>query len=538
MPQFTFDEGRSQYHTEHLAEGVRFVLPRRPGGGGGICLILFGMLFSGFAVFWILGATGLLDPILDKFSGRPDAPTELTSPAVDPPSENKGPGDGQPAPPKAKGGFDPCRLAFGLFGLPFFLVGLVPIAAGIMSLFGHTEIEITGDALCNIDRAGPLRKRRCRSLRQLLSLEVGRVKRTDTEREMKRRKPMPLPNVNAITAQFTSEEPLAIASGYPIVLLRRLADDLANEHQRMAGGKGIEVTEAHDHPAEDEVDAAYSPADHPEEVPPQPAGSTAILEAATGGLTLRVPPTGLRKAVMAPVIFGIFWCVFVAFFTAGMVAAGVPWPMYLFISIFWIVGILLLLTALNMTRRQAVIDVVHDTLLVTRQSIFGRKQHEWRAEDLYDIRVDHSGMSVNDKPDHEPAGRAARRQDGGPVRRPRGCGAGMDCGKPAPSHGAATAAVNGSRPEGFAARPRRLNRPTHTTDTIDIIVAHGRAVSAVPWRARCVSHFWSGLARSHGSTCSLVATPQAARQRTGLRRDRGDRDDCCDGGAGHDHRAR
>jgi hypothetical protein len=97
-------------------------------------------------------------------------------------------------------------------------------------------------------------------------------------------------------------------------------------------------------------------------------------------------------------LFGLFWTGFVALFTVAMVSMDVPLPMYLFISIFWAVGLSMLLAAVNLARKQAVLDVVHDTLLVTRQGLFGRSQHEWRTEDLADIRVDHSGMSVNNQP--------------------------------------------------------------------------------------------------------------------------------------------
>jgi len=69
-----------------------------------------------------------------------------------------------------------------------------------------------------------------------------------------------------------------------------------------------------------------------------------------------------------------------------------------FVGLFWAVGIAMLLGAINAGRRRAVLDVVGDTLLIYRRSIFGTKQREWTADDLSHVCIGPSGTEVNDRP--------------------------------------------------------------------------------------------------------------------------------------------
>ena len=74
------------------------------------------------------------------------------------------------------------------------------------------------------------------------------------------------------------------------------------------------------------------------------------------------------------------------------------WFVYLIIVGFWGIGIAMLVAAINMGKRHAVIDMIHDTLLITRKNLFGVKQHEWRRSDIESIRCGASGMEVNNEP--------------------------------------------------------------------------------------------------------------------------------------------
>lgn len=425
-----------RYVTEPIAEGVRFILPRYPGGTkGGCCAILFGMMFSGFAVVWMLSVSGVatpflesvIDPLFESFEDpemreqfrqmeeeadrehQPDAAKtsgdetpDLETPGPETPAAEK-PAPSQPLPstpgqtPPPSGGFDIGSLFLALFGLPFLLAGLAPITMGLLLILGHSEVEITPDYITYSQRAGPLRRRQKRHSMNLTRLEIGRGpdRRGQAEEAIQRGKPKPTFSINAIHAEFKDESPMAMCAGYPLVLLRALAKDIESEHQRITSVRSVAIEEPH---VEGEHASLANEMYVPESVPAQPTSSAVHIDRLPSGITLRIPPAGFTKAAMGPFLFGVIWCGAISLFTFGMFAIGVPLAMYLFMSIFWIVGLAMLLLGVSLMRRQAVIDVVHDTLVVTQQGIFGRKQNEWRAEDLLDVRVDHSGTSINDRP--------------------------------------------------------------------------------------------------------------------------------------------
>ena len=68
------------------------------------------------------------------------------------------------------------------------------------------------------------------------------------------------------------------------------------------------------------------------------------------------------------------------------------------LSIFWLVGIGVLLGSINMGRRQAAIAVTGGTVMVIQTGLFGSKQREWQPGDVGAVRAGPSGMTVNDKP--------------------------------------------------------------------------------------------------------------------------------------------
>lgn len=418
------DDSGPTFHVEPHGQGVRIILPRRPATAGGIAAIIFGLFFAGFAAVWILGVVGALDSLIEtlfdeprsspaqveEIESGPETPEPLETPATTPePLETPAPSKPKPVIPpqfdfphhehssrQQEEGFDFMRIFMALFGVPFLLIGLGVIFTGILMLIGHSEVELNEQAITTILRAGPLRRTQSRIAGDLTHLEIGRAASlvSNSNEGSPHRRAGTGYIYNAIHAHFKSEQPLAIASGYPLSMLRSLALTLAQEHARLLDGRPVEISEPHH---EEETSAANQPYT-PEIVPPQPLGSRAVLDQLGSGISLRVPPVGFTKSTMPLMLFSMFWLGFVSLFTLMMYFIGVPLAMYLFISIFWGVGILVLLLGLNMMRKQAVIDVVHDTLLITQQSIFGRSQHEWRADELIDIRADHSGTSVNNRP--------------------------------------------------------------------------------------------------------------------------------------------
>ena len=54
--------------------------------------------------------------------------------------------------------------------------------------------------------------------------------------------------------------------------------------------------------------------------------------------------------------------------------------------------------AVNMGRRHAIMDIVGDVLLINRRNLFGIKSHQWTRAELESVVVGDSGMAVNDIP--------------------------------------------------------------------------------------------------------------------------------------------
>ena len=139
----------------------------------------------------------------------------------------------------------------------------------------------------------------------------------------------------------------------------------------------------------------------------QPAGSRIEIELYEGGLTVRVPPAGVWRGTSGMFLFSLIWNGAMLVFTSLMLLAffnnkpdqdEMSWIMPVFFSLFWLAGIGLFLGSLNMGLRRAALAVVGDSLMVLQTGIFGSKQREWPLEKITSIRVDKSGMEVNDVP--------------------------------------------------------------------------------------------------------------------------------------------
>ena len=140
---------------------------------------------------------------------------------------------------------------------------------------------------------------------------------------------------------------------------------------------------------------------------PQPANSPITIERFPDGLTITVPPAGLWKGTHGLFVFAILWngvigvltpLLLVGIFTGKGVEQGAALIAPAVLSIFWLVGIGILLGALNMGRRQAAIAVTGGMLMVIQTGLFGTKQRQWAATEISRICAGHSGMEVNDKP--------------------------------------------------------------------------------------------------------------------------------------------
>ncbi len=294
------------------------------------------------------------------------------------------------------------------------LVSLALFGVAMILLTGRNSIEITRDQVRSIDRLGPLHWTRRRNRADILQLDVNTMT-TSTNGGPKR----PVESF-ALLAGKVDEDPsltrkqnmrrnLIMAWGYPRKLLLELANELSHELVLTGGSRllddvdALPVTESAGSFDEQEQ-AVDRPVSRPED-------AVTLLERNDVGLTLTVPPLGMRKGSKGLFFFSLFWNGFMAVFTPlmltglikGDVESDLPdWAilpaLIAFLALFWAIGIGMFLAAFNAGKRRAILDVVGDTLVVTRQSIFGTKQQEWRAEDLKDICMGSSGMEVNDVP--------------------------------------------------------------------------------------------------------------------------------------------
>jgi hypothetical protein len=106
-------------------------------------------------------------------------------------------------------------------------------------------------------------------------------------------------------------------------------------------------------------------------------------------------------------LFALVWNGFMTVFTSAVVCGGLNaenqpdetalWVFPLVLSLFWVVGIGMLLAVVNMGRRRAMFAIAAGKLLVMQQGIFGTKQREWAVDEIDNIATGPSGMKVNDR---------------------------------------------------------------------------------------------------------------------------------------------
>ncbi|MGE3803496.1 MAG: hypothetical protein AB7K24_02360 [Gemmataceae bacterium] len=347
--------------------GVRYRLPPRQLAGtgcmAGVPLMLFGVWFTGFALVWI-GAAIFMAP---NFIG----------------------------------------ILFALFGVPFVLVGLVPLWLGLAALRGRSEIEFCSGLLRNIEYAGPLWwswQRDVESISRLQMIKAG------SHHSVNGKPIESLKDRLAIQVDCRSGRPMIVAFGYRRELLEPLANELArrcntSEHARYKAFDPVEVIEK---PPESETEPAEL-----EQVWEQPASSLVAVEEHASGVTLNVPAPGLWAGSKGLFAFSILWCGFMFILTSLFVIAGLnngdlfnafknqdapPWIGLGCFGLFWAVGIGMMLGAINMGRRRAVLAVVDGQLMVMQTGIFGPKSWEWQRDEIEEIKAGPSGMTVNDQP--------------------------------------------------------------------------------------------------------------------------------------------
>ncbi len=134
----------------------------------------------------------------------------------------------------------------------------------------------------------------------------------------------------------------------------------------------------------------------------QPADSDVACQQRPDGLSISVPRQAWGKGpggwwFMALVWNAFIWTALVGivFFKSGSLAE-ILFPLAI-LSIFVIVGLVLIGVALHMSIRRAEIAFANGRLLVLQFGLFGTRRHEWGVEELGAIRAGNSGTSVNNR---------------------------------------------------------------------------------------------------------------------------------------------
>ncbi|MBI5683705.1 MAG: hypothetical protein HZC54_01360 [Verrucomicrobia bacterium] len=313
--------------------GVRYELPRRPLGPLrwlGLLPLGFGASFSLFAVGWMIVAS---------FGG---------------------------------GLFD---IAFALFGLPFFLAGLAPMAIGLFTLIGRCEIELRDGVLRTTERVGPIH----RSRRQ----PADAIKRFDLRVADPATAVNLFSNLATLQADCGKPMPCLLALGYPREWLQAVGDDLAHRCNLAAAVRVVT-------PGTVTVETIAEPARYSRPVEQkhdlnQPAGSHVTLEPQPDGFTFTVPPDGIWRGNKGIVIFGVIWWAF-----AGAIIGS--------FSLF-VVGVAgVLAVAARLGQRRATIQATTDRLQIAYVGFLRRHALEWSRDGIAAICVGPSGVAVNKRP--------------------------------------------------------------------------------------------------------------------------------------------
>lgn len=138
---------------------------------------------------------------------------------------------------------------------------------------------------------------------------------------------------------------------------------------------------------------------------PLPPSSQIVVDRFPAGVTIQIPPAGIRGtkglffiALVWETITALLTPVFVLPLISGKGNQdGGAIALVLLLAVFWLVGIGLLLAALNLARRRAVLAVTGGTLMVLQTGLLGSKQRDFEPGDVETIQVGPSGMTVNDK---------------------------------------------------------------------------------------------------------------------------------------------
>jgi len=298
-----------------------------------------------------------------------------------------------------------------LFGLVFISIGYSVLYLGTMMLGGRSIVELRDDRVIATQRSGPFRWRRKIPLNQIKKFQIKSSNMDEATVAIGA-------SLSALNVVMTGGGLYSLAWGYPKSMLRVLADHLSEKCDSIQGARllrnasvdaggpiAVEETVLGADRMVDAIKKAKGELDDSSdnEVPKQPPNSKIRIDPHDAGVTITVPPVGVGKGSKGMFGFSILWNGFILLVTVIWLFAGKQTGRELLIiagvlGLFLAVGIWMLIASINAGRRQAILDVVGDTLLITRQTIFKTSQQEVTRDNIKSIRRAKSGVEVNDEP--------------------------------------------------------------------------------------------------------------------------------------------
>jgi hypothetical protein len=267
-------------------------------------------------------------------------------------------------------------------------------------LFGRREVELEGNWLRAGERFGSRRRMKSWNLKRLKSIQVVDLWPLASSEAVDAKLS---PNLNALTGVLDDGKRFVIVAGYPRHLIEAFYEELTARYSAAHQGHSIGSAPLRGLPEvlKEAADAAERPL-RPD-VWQKPARSLVEQETFPDGVTLRVPPLGIRRGSAGLYHFSIVWWVAIFLFTALFAFAGGGHIADVFKSIavmspFWLAGAGMFLAAWNMGKREAVIAVVGPTMMVLQTGLFGSRRREWPQSEIRTVMLGPSGMEVNDKP--------------------------------------------------------------------------------------------------------------------------------------------
>ncbi|QNN24992.1 hypothetical protein HED60_22845 [Planctomycetales bacterium ZRK34] len=265
------------------------------------------------------------------------------------------------------------------------MIGQSAISAGMLIGFSKSRVLLRGGRIYAIEGVGIMRWKRKRPIDRIQKIEVisgGEDAHLDSNAAPGM---ATLAKLAAIRLSGENMNSMLVSIAFPAEVLLPLAEQLADDIESETRQRPEVVSTTKKLTGVIEREALAAPADEP--AGQQPPGSQMILEQRPDGLTIIVPPLGMRGVTRTMLILG-----------AVITLIGIPFIIVIIGLLFVIIGLMMVVGAIRNARRRAIIDVVGDVLLISMAGPFGSSQREWRAVDLNRIQAAPSGTSVNNVP--------------------------------------------------------------------------------------------------------------------------------------------